>query len=143
MSYSGSRLRSWLKICKQIIFNFIKMINLLLVFLAILLFIVLEPISFVYVVFWKRTFKWSRITGYWRNLAVNIDRFGNYEFRSLFNACLIKSDGYKFGKFDETISSALGKNQLKGTLSNSGRILVSILDFIDKNHCEKSINWEV
>lgn len=126
-----------------LIFNALRMTNLLLVILAVLLFIVLEPISFVYVVFWKRSFKWSRVTGYWRNLAVSIDRFGNYEFRSLFNAWLIKSDGYQFGNFNETISSALGKNQLKGTLSNSGRILVSILNFIDKNHCEKSINWEV
>lgn len=47
---------------------------------------------------------------------------------------------YQFGDFRETISSVLGKNQRDGTLSKKGEILVSILDFIDKDHCKKSIN---
>jgi len=47
--------------------------------------------------------------------------------------------GYEFGKTGETISSALGKNQRDNTLTNCGKILVTILDFLDKNHCKKSI----
>ena len=40
---------------------------------------------------------------------------------------------------EETISSALGKNQRDGTLTKIGRALVWILDKIEKEHCKKSI----
>ena len=40
---------------------------------------------------------------------------------------------------EETISSALGKNQRNNTLSTAGKVLVRVLDTIDKNHCEKSV----
>ena len=40
---------------------------------------------------------------------------------------------------EETISSVLGKNQRDNTLSFAGKVLVFILDTIDKNHCKKSI----
>ena len=56
--------------------------------------------------------------GYFKSSAVNLDRFGNFE---------------------ETISSALGKNQRNGTLTRTGRVLVWILDMIEKEHCKKSI----
>lgn len=60
--------------------------------------------------------------GYFMNTAVNLDRFGNYEFRSLWNATLIRRDSvHRFGNFEETISSVLGKNQRAGTLSTTGR----------------------
>lgn len=79
------------------------------------------------------------MSGYWLYLAVNIDRFGNYQFRSLFNAILIAENGYRFGDFRETISSVLGKNKQQNTLSKLGRVLDRILDIIDKNHTIKSI----
>ncbi len=46
---------------------------------------------------------------------------------------------YEFGKENETISSALGKNERDKTLSKKGKLLVKILDFLDKNHCKKSM----
>ena len=49
-------------------------------------------------------------------------------------------NGYKFGNVNETISSALGKNQRDKTLSWFGKIICLILDTLDKNHCKKSIN---
>lgn len=76
---------------------------------------------------------------YFKSSAVNLDRFGNYEFRTLFNLTLKKKEGYHFGSFEETISSVLGKNQRDGTLSKTGKILAWILDTIDKDHCKKSI----
>jgi len=66
--------------------------------------------------------------GYFKSSAVNLDKFGNREFRTLFNKILINSKGYKFGDINETISSVLGKNQLTCTLTKCGRILVWILD---------------
>lgn len=76
---------------------------------------------------------------YWRSFAVDVDRFGNHQFRTLFNAILRKPHGYKFGDFRETISSVLGKNQRDNTLSRLGKLLVWILDKIDPDHCLKSI----
>lgn len=114
--------------------------NLILAILSILLFLLIEPISFFYVVFIKEKFKWDRASGYWRRLAIAVDSFGNYQYKSLFNSCLIKSSGYQFGIFEETISSVLGKNEYDKTLTKTGKILVKILNWIDKNHCFKSID---
>ena len=77
--------------------------------------------------------------GYFKSSAVNLDRFGNSEFRTLFNLTLKKKEGYKFGNMEETISSVLGKNQRDNTLSFAGKVLAFILDLLDKNHCKKSI----
>lgn len=113
--------------------------NLLLAVIAILLFILIEPISFIYVVFVKEKFSMKRLSGYWRGFAVAVDQFGNHQYKSILNRFLKIEDGYEFGDFRETISSALGKNQRDNSLTKSGRLLVKILDFLDENHCEKSI----
>lgn len=70
--------------------------------------------------------------GYFRDSAITLDRLANREFRSLWNKTLIKSDGYKFGNMDETISGVLGKNILIKKLSSTGKILVWILT---EKHC--------
>jgi len=113
--------------------------NLLLSIIAVVLFILIEPLNFVFVVI----IKGHKASGYFRSLAVGIDRFGNYQFRTLFNAILKTEQGYEFGNFNETISSVLGKNQRDNTLTKAGRVLVDILDFIDENHCLNSINEKV
>lgn len=79
-------------------------------------------------------------SGYFKSSAINLDKFGNREFRTLFNKTLINDKGYRFGNINETISSVLGKNQLTGTLTNIGKILVWILDKIENDHSLKSIN---
>ena len=71
----------------------------------------------------------------------NIDIWGNREFRTLWNSRLIIEDGYQFGREGETISSALGKNKLMGTLTKEGNKLANILDKIDTNHCIKSMKY--
>jgi hypothetical protein len=77
--------------------------------------------------------------GYFKQTALNLDKFGNREFRAFLNLSMQKN-GYKFGNPNETISSALGKNERDKTLTKCGRILVKILDIIDENHCKKSIS---
>ncbi len=77
--------------------------------------------------------------GYFKNTALALDIFANREFRATWNKWLITGDGYQFGIQGETISSALGKNQVKGTLTNAGKVLVSILNRIEKDHCLNSI----
>ena len=84
--------------------------------------------------------KYGNTKGYFRSTALSIDIWANREFRTLWNDKLRIDSGYEFGKENETISSALGKNQRDNTLTNCGKILVAILDFFDENHCENSIN---
>ena len=79
------------------------------------------------------------VKGYFRGTALSLDIWANKEFRTLWNAQLRTEEGYEFGVIGETISSALGKNQRDGTLTKKGKTLVAILDFLDENHCEKSI----
>ena len=63
-----------------------------------------------------------------------------YHVLTLLNKVLITDKGYRFGNINETKSSVLGKNQLTGTLTNSGKMLVWILDKIENNHALKSID---
>lgn len=79
--------------------------------------------------------------GYFLSTARSIDVFGCREFRTLWNKMLITKEGYKFGKDGETISSCLGKNELYGTLTKTGKALVWVLDKCEKDHCYKSIQY--
>ena len=79
--------------------------------------------------------------GYFKDTAINIDRFGNREFRFSLNKYLItEKSPDRFGNIEETISSVLGKNELSDNLTTLGKLLCWLLDKIEKNHCIKSIN---
>ena len=92
--------------------------------------------------FWKRKFisAFKNFDNQMLAIATSIDTSGNVVCVDLFNIILITKNGYKFGNRKETISSALGKNQRDGTLSIAGTALCEILDLIDPNHCQKSID---
>lgn len=87
--------------------------------------------------------KYGNTDGYWQSTAKNIDIWANKEFRATWNARLVQAIEvnvviiypYKFGVDGETISSALGKNQLLGTLTAEGKKLVKILNRLEKDHC--------
>ena len=83
------------------------------------------------------------IDGYFKQTAIDIDRFGNHNFKTLLNATLQTTNGYRFGNFSETISSALGKNQRDETLTKTGKFICWVLDKLDPEHCKKSINENV
>ena len=83
--------------------------------------------------------KYGNTKGYFRSTALSIDIWANFEFRTLWNTQLRVEGGYEFGRTSETISSALGKNERDKTLTKKGKLLVSILDFLDENHCQNSI----
>ena len=103
----------------------------LLFIIAYILFLPLSLINFLVV---------KNKKGYFKSSAINLDKFGNREFRTLLNKTLILESGYKFGDIKETISGVLGKNQRDKTLTKTGLILVWILDKLDKNHAAKSID---
>lgn len=107
----------------------------ILYFIAYLLFFPLTFINFIVVYFTSR----DNAKGYFKSTAINIDKFGNREFRTLWNKTLRTEQGYKFGNPEETVSSALGKNERDGTLSKTGEILTWILNKIDPGHGIKSI----
>jgi len=82
-----------------------------------------------------------RKKGYFKDTAINIDRFGNREFRFSLNKYLItEKSNDRFGSIEESISSVLGKNELSDNLTTLGKLLCWVLDKIEKNHCIKSIN---
>jgi hypothetical protein len=80
-------------------------------------------------------------------LAYNIDVFGNYQYARFWELIFSKG-GYSFGRFGETISSALGKKQLEKSLSMGGWVIVVILFIIDvpkwfqRGHCIASIQTD-
>lgn len=77
---------------------------------------------------------------YQKNLAIAKDQYGNAVCKYLFNAVLIKNGGYKFGNIDETISSCIGKNKKRGTLSFTGKCLDFLLNACEPEHSIKSID---
>ena len=101
--------------------------------LFIIAYILLLPLTIINFFFVKNK------RGYFKSTGINIDKFANREFRSMWNFILIKENGYQFGNQNETLSSALGKNERDKTLTNFGKVLVWILDKIEKNHCINSI----
>ena len=75
--------------------------------------------------------------GYFRSTALNLDIWGNVEFRTFWNNYLIVDKTlHPFGLQGETISSVLGKNILIYNLTNTGKVLVWILT---KKHCIDAI----
>jgi hypothetical protein len=61
-------------------------------------------------------------------LAKSIDKFGNVACSELFIDLLIsKNSEFKFGKIEQTISYVLGKNQIAGTLTKTGWLVVNAL----------------
>ena len=88
------------------------------------------------------TYKYGLSNKYFYQTAIDIDRFGNRNFRTFLNLTM-QRNGYEFGDVRETISSALGKNKRRNTLTKFGKLICSILDFLDKNHCIKSIKTDI
>lgn len=68
-----------------------------------------------------------------------IDVYGNVAYATLLNDYFIRKDGYHFGRTGETISSAVGKNWVGGTLTWLGLGLCGLLNLLDKDHCWKYI----
>ena len=102
--------------------------------------------------------KRKKLEEYDRQEAMALDAFAGRNYRTFWNDYLKTENGYKFGELDEMISSAMGKNEVDGTLSRKGSGKLSSwfygvrlskwLDkaFNEKNHCVNAIdltkgNW--
>ena len=113
--------------------------NLLLFIIAWLLILPLTVWNLI-VVYQKN----SSVKGYFRGTAISIDIWAKTEFRALWKEYLFQDDWEYLIDYDwekpETLSSMLGKCQRAGKEKPKGKLLIKILDFLDENHCEKSIN---
>ncbi|UOX32422.1 hypothetical protein LXD69_10195 [Flavobacterium sediminilitoris] len=112
--------------------------GIILYIIATILWIIITPINWVIV-----TFKNGMSNAYFLETAIDLDKFGNRNFRTFLNVTMKIKEGYQFGNVNETISSALGKNQRDKTLSWFGKCICFILNKLDKNHCQKSINQSI
>lgn len=110
--------------------------GILLYIIAIILWVIITPVNWLIV-----AIKYGLSNKYFFETAIDLDKFGNRNFRTFLNVTMKVKGGYEFGNVNETISSALGKNQRDDTLSWFGKIICKILDTIDKNHCKKSIKY--
>lgn len=118
----------------------------LLYIVSLIISIILLPLGFVYMIFkmiYKQRFFQEglpAINQKFLKLATAVDIYGNVACSELFNDTLIKKESIdRFGNYGETISSVIGKNKIKNTLTKTGKILDYILDFFDPNHSIKSI----
>jgi len=113
-------------------------LHFLLFLVAVALFALVTPIAFFYallrVVFTKDEFK-----GYWKKIAIGIDQLGGVVCAPLFNDIFVKPGGHQFGNEDEVPSSVFGKNKRDGKHYLLGKIVAFLLNVVDKNHVEESI----
>jgi 8-oxo-dGTP diphosphatase len=119
------------------------MIGLILFLISKALIAALYPIGFAYSLI--TTFiksGWKAVDRYLFRCAIASDQHGNVYLAKLFNDTLRKQGGYAFGHEDKTISHVLGMNKRLGKLTLLGRVIERILDLIDPNHSEKSIEYD-
>lgn len=74
-----------------------------------------------------------------KTTAVALDETGNVFMQEVFNDILITKEGHQYGLPTETISSVCGKNKASNTLKPMGKALCWLLDTIQPNHVEDSI----
>ena len=119
-------------------------VGVLLFLISVVLFVITGPIGFVYGILHSFFAKGFRGLGeYLLQIAISIDQLGNVMMQHLLNVLWIKKGGYKFGNRDETISSALGRNNQLRTLTGFGKVIDNLLGFIDANHSLNSIDYYI
>ncbi len=107
------------------------MLNAFLYIIAYILVAILAPVGVIYGIFRNPKGFGKKLL----DMAVSLDQFGNVAVSEMLNDFL----GEGFGDEDETISSVLGRNKRDGKLKPTGRAISWILNTLDKDHVEKSI----
>lgn len=107
----------------------------ILLIVALILAFFLLPIGFAFQVIVSL---FRAIDSYLFRIAKSLDQHGNTVCEELFNQLLIKKKDIPFGDMDRTISYVLARN--RGNLTLLGRALAWLLEAIDKDHLDKSID---
>lgn len=113
--------------------------NFFLLISALILFVLIAPIAFVYAIVVHIL---RGLSDYFWIIALSIDQTGNAICARMFNDILIKKGGHQFGNPDETISHVLGKNYETNTLYAIGKVVSWLLNKIENNHVQKAAKTE-
>lgn len=120
------------------------------IFLIVLALVLFVPV-FVVAIIWKITVTVKHenrkardiISGtaqFFKAIAIAYDQLGNVAFGGFFNwLFIVDSEEFPFGETHETISEVLGWNQVTENLTRSGNLMVTILDWLEKDHCIKAL----
>ncbi|MFA5296613.1 MAG: hypothetical protein WC389_00215 [Lutibacter sp.] len=88
----------------------------------------------------KRFFKaLANFSDVFKVIGIVADIFINYILQVPLNRLLITPDGYKFGQMPDTMSYALGRNELNKTTLSKGDKLIAILNLTESNHSIKTV----
>lgn len=112
-------------------------LSFLLFMIALVLLVVTAPVGILYSFMrYLFTLRFKSLSHYLLETALVLDQTGNVIMQHLLNFILLKPncDCYLFGNKKETISSVIGKNKVKGTLSSIGSLTDKILNMIDYRH---------
>ena len=113
------------------------LISLIILSVAIILFAIFAPLGIAYALFvCLYTLDFSYIPKVIKRISVSIDQLGNVVAGQLLNKIFLKQ-GEKFGFEDDTVSEVLAKNQ--HNVTRLGRIISIILEKLDRNHLQKSL----
>lgn len=117
------------------------MLGITLFFLALVLAVLMALPALVHTLVgsWRHRGGWTYINDAFMAGAHAIDVYGNVAYATILNDLFLKKGGYHYGKRGETISSATGRNWAIGKLNWLGLGLCGLLNWIDKDHCWKSI----
>lgn len=100
------------------------------------------PIGFLYSV-GNRILE--KLDNYFYSIAYKINVFSTYVCSDFYNDILLKKNSitkFLFGKRNVSISYHIGKNIEYKSLSQVGKIINSILNIIEKDHCIKAVQRE-
>lgn len=103
--------------------------------------LIFDPIYYIITLKWQTGF--NTIGDWMKKMALSIDQFGNASSGTIMNILFRKKGGIDFGGEDDTISYILARNYYHGTIRIPGRILLGILNLIDKNHGYKSVESKI
>lgn len=125
--------------------NFIK--GLFLLFIALVSTLIISILSIIIsLVYYLFSFNWqlglSKFGEYAYKMALSVDQFANVSVQNLLNWLLIKKGNvnfYTFGDEDDTVSYVIAINKRMLSLNNFGKFCAWFLDFVDKEHLNKSI----
>lgn len=109
--------------------------SIILTITAYLLVAILAPVGILFQIL----FQFKTLKKYFFNIAISLDQLGNTICAGLLCLTLTKGECIPFGNPDSTVSSILGKNKAKKTLTLFGSLICKILNTIEKDHVEKGI----
>lgn len=121
-------------------------LSFLLFMIALVLLVVTAPVGILYSFLrYLFTLRFKSLSHYLLETALVLDQAGNVIMQHLLNFILLKPncDCYLFGNKKETISSVIGKNKVRGTLSKIGSLTDTILNWLDYRHSLNSINYDI